>query len=224
MASSGDGGRELAVSGHGEPAALAVSGHDERAALAVSGHGERAAVEVLDCLDYPCTARLRFRRLLGYLRENTCGEIYSVARARLGVIFHVEDLVEQVKEGKLREASNYVRIYAPFEQSSDEAELLVSFLNDLMAISSFAEGDIMVAGIVCDWFKNLYKHPLLSKYPCFASLVADVLFLRPHHVRNSLDWQLVRNKAAELVEEMAYKAPELRDATHYPRGQNNLYE
>nr|CAB3485689.1 unnamed protein product [Digitaria exilis] len=213
MASSGDGGRELAVSGHGEPAALAVSGHDERAALAVSGHGERAAVEVLDSLDYPCTARLRFRRLLGYLRENTCGEIYSVY-----------DLVEQVKEGKLREASNYVRIYAPFEQSSDEAELLVSFLNDLMAISSFAEGDIMVAGIVCDWFKNLYKHPLLSKYPCFASLVADVLFLRPHHVRNSLDWQLVRNKAAELVEEMAYKAPELRDATHYPRGQNNLYE
>lgn len=42
--------------------------------------------------------------------------------------------------------------------------------------------------------------------------------------RNSLDWQLIRDKAAELVEEMAYKAPELKDATHYPRGQNNLYD
>ncbi|KAF8651565.1 hypothetical protein HU200_063386 [Digitaria exilis] len=139
MASSGDGAPELAVSGHGE-----------RAAMPISGHGERAAVSKgtpLDSLDYPCTARLRFRRLLGYLRENTCGEIYSVAKARLGVIFHVEDLVEQVKEGKLMEAFNYVRIYAPFEQSSDEAELLVLFLNDLMAISSFAQGDIMVQGL-----------------------------------------------------------------------------
>lgn len=108
------------------------------------------------------------------------------------MIFHVEDLVEQVQTGKFREAYCYVRVYAPLDQSSDEAELLALFLEDLMAISSFAQGDIMVAGIVCDWFKNLYKRPLLSsKYPCFASLVADVLFLRSNHVRYLLSMLLL---------------------------------
>jgi len=42
--------------------------------------------------------------------------------------------------------------------------------------------------------------------------------------RNSLDWQLVRNKAAEMVEEMANKTPELKDRMRYPRGQNDLYD
>lgn len=40
--------------------------------------------------------------------------------------------------------------------------------------------------------------------------------------RASLDWKLVINKAAELVEAMAYKTPELKDRMHYPRGRNNL--
>lgn len=38
-----------------------------------------------------------------------------------------------------------------------------------------------------------------------------------------LDWQLVRKKAAKMVEEMAYKAPELRDKMQYPRSPNSLY-
>lgn len=92
----------LAVSGDGEPAALAVSGNGERAAVAVPGRCERAAVEVssqgkdmlLDSLDYPCTERLRLRRLLAYLRDNICDQIYyvydptetlSLSRSRCGV-------------------------------------------------------------------------------------------------------------------------------------------
>ncbi|CAN6236176.1 unnamed protein product [Urochloa humidicola] len=212
----GEGAAATAVSGPGESAAVAMSGPGERSALAVSSQGKRM---LLDSLDYPCTERLRFRRLLAYLREYICGQIYYVAREKLCVIFHVEDLVKQVKAGKFQEAFNYVCTFAPMGVSSNEAELLVLFLDYLMAISGFADGDTMVAGIVCNWFKGLYRprHPLLSKYPCFANIVADVLFLRTQSVRNSLDWQLVRNKAAEIVGEMAYKVPELKDATHYTR-------
>ena len=39
-----------------------------------------------------------------------------------------------------------------------------------------------------------------------------------------MDWQLVRNKAAEMVEELVYKAPDLKERTHYPRCQNGLYD
>ncbi|CAN6240828.1 unnamed protein product, partial [Urochloa humidicola] len=49
------------------------------------------------------------------------------------------------------------------------------------------------------------------------------LFLRTDHARAFLKWQLVKNKAAEMVEEMAYNVPELKDKLHFPRGPNNLY-
>lgn len=42
--------------------------------------------------------------------------------------------------------------------------------------------------------------------------------------RNTLDWQLVRNKAAELVEQMVSEMPELKEMTRYPLAQNELYD
>lgn len=80
------------------------------------------------------------------------------------VIFHTEDLVEKVVAGQWREAFHYVRNFAPITQSSKEADFLSSlFLEHLMAISGFADGNIMVAGIVCDWFRRIYRHPVLDK-------------------------------------------------------------
>ncbi|CAO2036411.1 unnamed protein product [Urochloa humidicola] len=108
------------------------------------------------------------------------------------------------------------------KQSSNEAELLALFLQDLMAIDCFAHGQPTVAAVLCDWFISIYRHPVLAKYPCFAALVDDILFLHTDRVRDSLDWQLVRNKAAKMVEEMACNTPELRGMMRYPRGRNNL--
>ena len=99
------------------------------------------------------------------------------------VIFHLRDLLKQVKAGQLREACYYVLSFAPFEQSSHEATLLALFLQDLGAILDFGDGHTMAPGILCDWFISLYNHRVLAKYPCFATLVADVLFLRSDRVR-----------------------------------------
>lgn len=102
----------------------------------------------------------------------------------MGVIFHVRDLVKLVKAGQLREASYYyVRSFAPLERSSSEAGLLALFLQDLMAINCFVDGQVTVAAILCDWFIRIYRHPVLAKYPCFAALVEDILFLRSDRVR-----------------------------------------
>ncbi|KAG2568574.1 uncharacterized protein LOC120683856 [Panicum virgatum] len=177
--------------------------------------------------DYPCTARFRFRRLLAFLRwEYCCDKIYGVAKEWLGVIFHVEDLVAQVKAGKLQEAYQYVRSFATINDSSNEAELLAQFLQYLKAISGFSEGRIREGGLFRDWFGRIYGHPKLNTYPCFASIVADALFLRIAQLsfRSSLNWKLVCNKAAEMVEEMAYKAPDLKERMRYPRCRSDLYD
>lgn len=93
------------------------------------------------------------------------------------MIFHVEDLVAQVKAGKLQEAYDYVRSFATIGDPSNEAELLAQFLQYLTAINGFSEGRIREGGLFCDWFGRMYGHPKLNTYPCFASLVADALFL-----------------------------------------------
>ncbi|CAO2043627.1 unnamed protein product [Urochloa humidicola] len=211
MASSGDGKLPAAASPVDGELAVEAAG---------SGEGKRS---FLHSLDYPCTGRFRHRRLLAYLRGHGSAGVYEAARASMPVIFHVKDLVKKVKEGQWREASYYVNRFAPLYESGYEARLLMLFLQDLKALSDFSNGRVMVASYLCDWFISMYKTPMLDKYPCYATLVADVLFLRSDHARAFLDWQLIKNKAAKMVQKMAYKTPELRDKMQYPRGRNNLY-
>jgi len=64
---------------------------------------------------------------------------------------------------------------------------------------------------------------MLAAYPCFTTLVEDVLFLRTDHARDYVEWKVVQDKAAEMVKKMAYKVPELKNKLHVPRGPNNLY-
>ncbi|KAL6651338.1 hypothetical protein ACP70R_010263 [Stipagrostis hirtigluma subsp. patula] len=218
MASPGEGARAVAVPHEGGQAA-AGSREGERAA-AGSGGAKRALSR---SLDYPCTRRLRLRRLLAYLRRHSYTEVHQSAIRKMGVIFDIRGLVRQVKAGQLDDAYFYVDSFAPFDKSSREANLLALFLEYFMAINKFASGQVMAGRLVCTWFRSIYKSPVLAKHPCLATVVADVLFLRWQHARAFLDWQLVRNKAAELVKEMAYKTPELKDRLHYPRGRHNLY-
>ncbi|WVZ60709.1 hypothetical protein U9M48_010695 [Paspalum notatum var. saurae] len=198
--------------------------------MASSSEGERAAAvsgEVLDYLDYPCTERLRLRRLVACFSDYRFIDIYRLVRNKMGVIFHAWDLAKQVKDGLLRDAYYCVRSFAPHHDSSDEATLLANFLLQLMGIYGYFAGgngnNPCAASVVCDWFIELYEKPVLAKYPCLATVVDDVLFLRPHRVKASVDWSLFLNKAASMVEEMSYKIPELRARMEYPRGQNHLY-
>ncbi|KAK3133084.1 hypothetical protein QOZ80_6AG0531930 [Eleusine coracana subsp. coracana] len=147
--------------------------------MARSGDDE---LSPLHSLDYPCTARLRRRRLFASLRWYSW-ELYQAARMIMPVIFHTKDLVKK----------------------------------------GFADGRAMPRSYLWDWLNRIYKKPVLDKYPCFATLVDDVLSKRNDHARAFLDWQLVRNKAAKVAEKMAYKTPELRERMHYPYGRSDLY-
>ncbi|KAK3157870.1 hypothetical protein QOZ80_2AG0129400 [Eleusine coracana subsp. coracana] len=199
---------------------MAVSGGGERA-VAVSGEGRPPSP--LDSLEYPCTRRLRLRRLLAYLRGYSHWGAYDAVNRATREIFHVSHLVNHVKAGQWGEALTYVLGFVNLYTSGHEAGSLLRFIDDFKAICSFADGGTLGASYLRSWFLQIYNQPVLSKYPYFATLVADFLFNRPDHARAFLDWQLVRNKAAAIVKEMASKTPELKDKLHLPRGRNSLY-
>jgi hypothetical protein len=102
------------------------------------------------------------------------------------LIFEVKDLVKLVRTGQWRAARSYVVGFVPSDPMSDEATLLLLFLQDLLALRDFADGVTIMACLLSDWFLSIYKEPALADYPCFATLVADVLFLRSDHARYGL--------------------------------------
>ncbi|KAK3154015.1 hypothetical protein QOZ80_2BG0184740 [Eleusine coracana subsp. coracana] len=189
---------------------MAVSGGGERTAAA---SGEDGAPSPLDSLEYPCTRRLRLRRLLAYLRGYSHWGAYDAVNRATREIFHVSHLVNHVKAGQWGEALKYVLGFVNLYTLGHQADSLLKFINDFKAICSLADGGTLGASYLRSWFLQIYNnHPaVLSKYPYFATLVADFLFNRPEHARAFLDWQLVRNKAAAIVKEMASKTPELKD-------------
>lgn len=89
-----------------------------------------------------------------------------------------------VREGKWRDALYYIGGFAGCD-SSYEVWLLMVFLQDLVAFKAFADGQIRVIGYLCrDWLISIYKKPVLDNYPCFATVVTDVLFMRKDHARS----------------------------------------
>lgn len=199
-----------------------MAGSGEGGERAVAGSGEGGERPLLHSLEYPCTRRLRRRRLLACIRMHSHVDVYLTARQKTYVIFKVKYLAKMVREGQWRDASYYLGGFSGYD-SSYVGRLLNVFLQDLVAFEAFADGRIRVIGYLCDWLMSIHKKPVLDKYPCFATVVTDVLFMRKDHASAFLDWQLVRKKAAKMVEEMAYKAPELRDRMQYPRSRNSLY-
>ncbi|KAG2574502.1 hypothetical protein PVAP13_7KG353740, partial [Panicum virgatum] len=78
----------------------------------MAGDGDGGS-SLLRCLDYPCTKRLRLRRLLAYHRRYTHEEVYTTMNRRTRLIFEVKDLVKLVKTGKWRVAASYIIGFVP---------------------------------------------------------------------------------------------------------------
>ncbi|KAG2568654.1 hypothetical protein PVAP13_7NG406200 [Panicum virgatum] len=142
------------------------------------------------------------------------------------VFFDVRYLVDRVMFGMWRTACNYlIRFVHPTSTKSYESWLLLGFLQELRVLNGFADGQWRIPSSICHRFARIYKDkkPMLAAYPCFTTLVEDVLFLRIDHARDYVEWKVVQDKAAEMVKKMAYKVPELKNKLHVPRGPNNLY-
>ncbi|TVU27231.1 hypothetical protein EJB05_29828 [Eragrostis curvula] len=214
----------MAGSGSGESVAAPGSGSrsGELVAAAASGEGQ---VHLLRSLDYPCTRRLRLRRLFAYHRRYSGEAIYNLMKEDTRVFFHLKDFIKLVKIGQWRKAAYYLMGFFPLFSgpTSPEARLLMSFHKFLMSLDDFADGKVMVTCLISDWILEIYREPVLVKYPYLANLVYDVLFLRSDHASASLNWLAVRKKAAQMTGDLVRDTPELRDKLHLPCCPKDLY-
>ena len=105
------------------------------------------------------------------------------------MFFDVRYLVDRVMFGMWRTACNYlIRFVHPTSTKSYESWLLLGFLQELRVLNGFADGQWRIPSSICHRFARIYKDkkPMLAAYPCFTTLVEDVLFLRTDHARYGL--------------------------------------
>ncbi|KAF2935830.1 uncharacterized protein [Oryza sativa Japonica Group] len=120
---------------------------------------------LLRSLDYPCATRLRHRRLLAFLINNDYMDAYDEINKRRRLVFHVSDLEDLMKAGRLVEARNYVWRFAPpgggggEPSSSAEAVTLWKFIHQLMVLDSFAHGGIRDHTAIRGWFTRILAEP-----------------------------------------------------------------
>uniref|UniRef100_A0A0E0DIB4 Uncharacterized protein n=1 Tax=Oryza meridionalis TaxID=40149 RepID=A0A0E0DIB4_9ORYZ len=169
---------------------------------------------LLRSLDYSCVTRLRHRLLLAFLINNDYMDAYDEINKRRRLVFHVSDLQDLMKKGRLVEASNYVWRFAPpggEPSSSAEAVTLWKFIHQLMVLDSFAHGtrdDTAFHG----WFTRILAEPpgFSVLYPSCLALAAHFVAGRVEAARDMVDWKVVRSKAASLAGKMAREVPEIR--------------
>lgn len=133
-------------------------------------------------------------------------------------MFHVSDLEDLMKAGRLVEARNYVWRFAPpgggggEPSSSAEAVTLWKFIHQLMVLDSFAHGGIRDHTAIRGWFTRILAEPpgFSVLYPSCLALAAHFVAGRVEAARDMADWKVVRSKAASLAGKMAREAPEIR--------------
>ncbi|XP_040243552.1 uncharacterized protein [Aegilops tauschii subsp. strangulata] len=173
-------------------------------------------------VDYGCVRRCRHRRLATYLwlhgfRDALRG-LLNETDAYMSVI-HLSRLVQQ---GLWDDAIAYVsRFLRPVSHpQSDEAQVLLHFLMHHAAFAS------MVAGVPdrnLKYFNHKYntrylKHDDSISFDCLRIRSIVLSILHSEQVRSSLDWERVRCKASQIVQHLAYKAPELKNVALLPGG------
>ncbi|KAL6843873.1 hypothetical protein ACP4OV_026444 [Aristida adscensionis] len=237
VAVSGEGQQAVGVSGEGKPAVvagqcepvMAASGEgvrveavpgDGKQAVAASGEGERV---LLHSLDYPCTRRLRLRRLVAYLRRFGHGGILEVVNRWKPVIFRLGHMGELVEDGKWGGGGR-------LRQGLHRPEPLGRRGPFPLAVSHEIQGPRQIRL----WVPRLaYALHRMDQHRLHGSRRHQVPLLQHRRLRFPLqklrsyqaflDFQLVREKAAKMVKELIRKTPELKERLRYPVGRNDMY-
>ncbi|VAI10567.1 unnamed protein product [Triticum turgidum subsp. durum] len=173
-------------------------------------------------VDYGCVRRCRHRRLATYLwlhgfRDALRG-LLNETDAYMSVI-HLSRLVQQgLWDAAIAYVSRFLRPTS--HPQSNEAQVLLHFLMQHAAFAS------MVAGKPdrnLSYFNNKYntrylKHDDSVSFDCLTIRSIVLSILHSEQVRSSLDWERVRCKASQIVQHLAYKAPELKNVALLPGG------
>ncbi|CAN6372590.1 unnamed protein product [Urochloa humidicola] len=179
--------------------------------IPTSSSSEAATVE------YPCVRRLRHRRLLTFLSLQTFDPALRSAAGETEAFFSVPRLCRLVERGQWKRAVEYLLRFLPaaggLRVLGLEAQVLRRFLVAHMALASILagteEGDVLAE----EYGRKYRDH---GSSVCHGIVRLRSIMLTALHakqqLRDSLDWECVPRKASEIVEDLAYRTPELKDA------------
>ncbi|KAL6652026.1 hypothetical protein ACP70R_010951 [Stipagrostis hirtigluma subsp. patula] len=180
-----------------------------------SGSGKRRR-SLKRSLEYPCVSRLRHRRLLAYLWVHRKDKSFASVALETGFFFDVEHLVGLARLGRWLDAMNYISSFAPSSHVfGDEGQVLVNFVhmhNVLDGIATGRDHGTFYAELHENYLKKNPKAP-----PGDVKLGHIMLSLRDNpKLRASINWDLVRHKAAEIIKDLIAQVPEFNELLRIP--------
>ncbi|CAN6372594.1 unnamed protein product [Urochloa humidicola] len=180
--------------------------------------------------EYPCVKRFRYRRLVGMLYLQGFKATFESILGESDAILSVPRLQKLVKRGQWRDALRYLSRFLPLEAGSGErrpplsveAEVLHRFLAVHLALADIIAG----TGESAVYFQFLNHDN--SRAVCYGAIklraIVFSMFYARQQYRASIDWQCVRNKAADIVDDLAYRTPELKGRVFIPLRLMDLHQ
>ncbi|XP_066335742.1 uncharacterized protein [Miscanthus floridulus] len=168
--------------------------------------------------EYPCVRRYRHRRLLTFLWlqgfRDTHGSMLSESDAMLWVP-HLKHLV---LHDQWQDANRYLSRFLPLvtrRRTSVEAMVLRRVFNAFSTLANIVGG----GEVSHPWPDDLSKQYLDHKRTiCHGQIRLRSIILNVQQARASIDWERVKEMAADILEELAFATPELKDLTLMPGG------
>ncbi|CAL4960546.1 unnamed protein product [Urochloa decumbens] len=170
--------------------------------------------------EYPCVRRLRHRRLLTLLCHQGFESALRSMAGETDAFFSVSHLRRYVERGQWKDAFEYLLRFLPpgLHSLSLEAQVLRRFLVAHMALANILAGT-KDGDVLAENYKKYRNH---GSSVCNGIIRLRSIMLTALHAKrqlsDSLDWECVWRKASEIVNDLAYRAAELKDMVLKPGG------
>ncbi|XP_051193997.1 uncharacterized protein [Lolium perenne] len=177
--------------------------------------------EIIGPVDYGCVRRLRHRRLVTYLWINGFSDTFRGLLNETNSFMSTIHLSRLVEQGLWGDAIAYISRFLgpPIDPQSDEAKVLHYFLRHHKAFHSMVTGDHdMDVKRLYQTYKQYPKHDDSVSRDALRVRSITTTLLYSEQIRASLDWERVRLKASDIVEDLANKVPELTSLVVLPGG------
>ncbi|SPT19555.1 unnamed protein product [Triticum aestivum] len=183
---------------------------------------KRKPSSVRRSLEYPCVSRLRRRRLLAFLSRHGFSSTFQALLQETAVFFSVEHLERLARQGQWDDAIKYVVRFVPKVDAmlGEEGRLLFSFINLHRTIHSISIGTPHGALMTEFYERDLSKYPNAPSGAVRRTRLLSALH-RNEKLRAVIDWQLERDRAAEIVKDLIAKTPEFSDLLRLPNCRDN---
>uniref|UniRef100_A0A0A8XNK8 Uncharacterized protein n=1 Tax=Arundo donax TaxID=35708 RepID=A0A0A8XNK8_ARUDO len=167
-------------------------------------------------LEYPCVWRFRHRRLLAYLRRHRFHDTFGSLVLETDVFFSVEHLQGLARLGSWVDATKYIASFVPsIHVLGDEGKVFVNFVHMHNVLDSIAAGKEYGAFVAGRYERYLKENPDAPRGT--VKLVRILLsVLNSEKLRASINWDLVRHMAADMIKDLIDQAPEFNDLLRMP--------